>query len=65
MINLSIQNIIPFLVPHLFPLKIEGYQRKGGDWNLEGPCRSSQVQKPFCVPCFLFVEKGFTLLDLS
>ena len=29
MINHSIQNVIPFLVPYLFSLKIEEYQNMG------------------------------------
>ena len=56
MTNLSIQNFIPFLIPYLFPLKIEEYQRKEGIskktlWGLPGtdPSMSSA--------CLLFVEK--------
>ena len=56
MINHSIQNVIPSLVPYLFSLKIEEYQNMGvvikqDPWGLPGtdPSMSSA--------CFLFVEK--------
>ena len=61
MINLSIQNFIPFLVPPV-PLRIEEYQRKGGIETKQDPSGPSWVQKPLHAPRFLFVEKGFSLL---
>ena len=46
MINLSIQNFIPFLVP---PHSLQNWGiRKGGDWSQAGPCGPSQAQKSLC-----------------
>ena len=63
MINLSIQNFIPFLVLFLFPSGLRIIKAKlwgwGGVWNQAGP---SWAQKPLCIPWFLFVERGFHLL---
>ena len=63
-INLSIQNFIPFLGPPFSPQNW-GISKKRRDWNWAEPCRALPVKKPLCVPCFLFVEKGFSLLGLT
>ena len=50
MINLSIQNFIPFLVPHLFPLKLTSIIEKGGlelSRILWGP---PGYKAPWCLP---------------
>ena len=50
MINLSIQNFIPFLVPHLFPLKLTSIIEKGGlelSRTLWGP---PGCNAPSCLP---------------
>ena len=57
MMNLSIQNFTPFLVPPLVPLRIEEYQRKGGIETKQGPVGPFQVQKPLCVLLFLVCRK--------
>ena len=44
-------------------LRIEGIREKWG-LKLQDTVGTSWIQKPLCVPCFLFVEKGFGLLGL-
>ena len=61
MINFSIQNFIPFLVPPLFPLGLRSIKKEGIETK-QVPVKASQVQNPLQVPHFLFVEKGFNLL---
>lgn len=56
MINLSIQNVILFLIQHVF-LQREEYQRKGE--------QTFKVQKPSLVPQFLLVGKKFQPLRPS
>lgn len=64
MIIFSIQKVIPSLVPHLFSMKIEEYQRKEWIKTSKSSTGPSQIQKPFHIPCLLFVVKGFSLLKL-
>ena len=60
MINLSIQNFIPFLVPTLFPLELRNIEEKGG-LKPSRTLRFFPGIDPFLflsqIPCFLFVEK--------
>ena len=63
-INLSIQNFIPFLISPLLPLGLRSIKEKGVLRPSKTPEGPSQVQKPLHVSNFLFVEKGFSLLDL-
>ena len=62
MINLS-PKLYFICCPAPIPLRIEGYQKKGGEWNKAGPCGAFLIQKPLSVSCFLFVER-FSLPDL-
>ena len=61
MINLSIQNFIPFLILPLYPSRLRSVKEKGwGEARVEtdqDPEGSSQVQKPLHVPHFLFERK--------
>ena len=52
MINRFIKNVIPFLVPYLFSLKIEEYQNMG-DCNQAGPHEAFLGQIP---PCPLYAS---------
>ena len=63
MINLSIQNIIPFLVQHLSPQDWRE-SKKRSDWNRSGPCGAHPGYKILCVPVSFLWEKSFSLLDL-
>ena len=62
-INLSTQIFLSFLVPHLFPFKIEEYQRKGGIETEQDLTRPFQVQNPFCAPCSFSKKKRGVALD--
>ena len=64
MINLFIQNFIPFLVMSLFPSRLRRVKGKGGlklSRALWGP---PGYKSPFISLHFLFVEKDFSLLGL-
>ena len=66
MISLSVQNILPFFVLHLFPSSLRRIKEKRG----LKPYRAllgTKAPPPHHVPHFLFVEKkkGFSLLGLS
>ena len=65
MINHSIKNFIFFLVPlpTPIPLRIEEYQRNGGTETKQDPGGPPWYKSPTMSPHFLFVEKGFSLLD--
>ena len=63
MISLSVQNIIPFLVPYLLPFKIEEYQIKQGvitEQDSVGPSQETPLP-PISSVCFLFVEELYSL----
>ena len=53
-------------LPTAVPIRIEGYQRKGGIEIKQDLVGTSCVQRPLHVPHFLFVggKKGFSLLGL-
>ena len=57
MINHFIKNVIPFLVPYLFSLKIEEYQNMG-DCNQAGPHEAflGQIPPRLSSAGLLFVE---------
>ena len=61
MINLSIQNIIPFLGPHLVPWGLRTDKENGG-WKPSGTLWSPLDTKAPFYPYFLFAEKGFRFL---
>ena len=46
MVNLLIQNFIPFLVLHLLPFQIEEYQKKGGIITKQDPMGPSWEDPP-------------------
>ena len=62
MINLSIQNVIPFLVQHLFPSRLRS-SKKGG-WNWAGLCGTQGHKSTSVSPISCLEEKVFSLLDL-
>ena len=58
MINLSVQNLIPFLVLHPFPLKIEEYQGKWRVITKQDPVGPSQERpSPHHVLCLPLVYR--------
>ena len=65
MINLSMQNFIPFLVAYLFPTGLRIIKEKGGLKPSRTLQKSPRYKKPFHFPVFSFVGKGFSLLGLS
>ena len=52
MINLSIQNVIHFLVQYLFPSRLRSIKEEG-DWNQVGCCGTLLCPKAFPCPPFL------------
>lgn len=53
-INLSIQNCIPFSIPSLFSSGLRRIRERGVGWGLK-PNRT--LSEPLCVPRFFFVGK--------
>ena len=62
MINFSILKVIPFLVPHLFSMKIEEYQRK--EWiKTSNLAVTKTFQYPLVVVCGKRFHSPTTSLD--
>ena len=57
MMNLSIQNVIPFLVQHLFPSRLRSIKERG--LKLIRTLWDTRTQKHFRVPHILFRGKSF------
>ena len=55
MINLSIHNFIPFLVPPLFPSRLRNIKEKGG-LKPSRTLRGLLGYEPLCARCFLLVS---------
>ena len=65
MINFSIQNFIPFLVPPLFLLGLRNIGKKGGEMETKQDLVGPSQRNPFMFPASCLALPGLQIADSS